>query len=180
MRNSLCLLLSFIPIFLLGQNAGQEYRNYIKSSYDHIIWSGEQYPNSIRGLEIILEDLEEVDYELFEVLSADMKKYKLAKIAGNRMMIIGGIGTTIGLVGLVDLESKRSRQNTNLALLLTAVSIGIGIKGIRRKPNSKRFIYRFTRILNTNNSGKKVEFSMQPKINFGINNSVGLSLYLNF
>lgn len=175
------LILLLLPIFLFSQNKN-EYRKYTRYYFDHINWNGEQYENSIKGLEIILEDLAEVDPVLFEVLNADVKKYKRNRATGRRLMVLGtaaGIGCFVGLGDVLFEEDSDVQAVLLLVGGLASFIVGIG-GGASIKPNSRKFIYNFTQRLNENKLGEKVKFSVRPDFNLGNNSSVGLSFSLNF
>ena len=172
-------ILLLLPMFLFSQNKN-EYRKYTRYYFDHINWNGEQYDNSIKGVEIILEDLEEVDPELFAILNADVQVYKRKRTTGRGLMLLGTAVGAICFVGAADAyNEENSKSGTFLLGGLAAFIVGIG-GGSSMKPDSRKFIYNFTQRLNENKLGKEVKFSVRPEVGFGNNSSIGLSLSLKF
>lgn len=181
MKIKFTLLIFLLPIFLFSQRKS-EYRKYTRYYFNHINWNGEQYENSIKGLEIILEDLEEVDPALFKILNADVKKYKRNRATGRRLMLLGtaaGVGCLIGFGDVLFEENSDTKAVLFLAGGLTSFIVGIG-GGASMKPNSRNFIYYFTQRLNENKLGEKVKYSVRPEIGLGNNFFAGLSFSLNF
>ena len=178
----------FLPVFLFAQNK-KEYREYNRYHFKHIEWNGQTFDNNLRGINMLMEDIEKVDPLLHLILEKDYKKFKSRKRDG-RIIIGTGVLVSSGFMLGIALESlahgddepagmAQKRVDNLLLGSLASLSIGAIVGGIML-PNTRKFIYDFTQRINENTNIRKVKYTLRPDISLGNNSFVGLSFSLKF
>ncbi|MFK8008249.1 MAG: hypothetical protein AB8H03_17965 [Saprospiraceae bacterium] len=171
-----------IPILLSAQK-DKEYKKYIKYYYKNIYWGDRQYDNSIRGVDLLLEDIKKIDTELYSILNEEYEIYNNKKDQANITTGVGiGLGVSFMVLAANDFELFNNNNNNSGAYLVSALLITTGslLIGKSMRPNERKFIFRFTNIFNENTNGEKVIYSIRPAIDLGNYSSLGLSFSLKF
>ncbi len=182
MKTNILLFLFLAIPFLFFAQKDDEYKKYIKYYYKHIEWGDRQYDNSIRGIVLLLEDVEKVDAELHLMLNEEYEIFERNRRQANLITGIGvgtGLGFTLAAASQFELFSDNGNAGTYLIAGVIFTAGGLLI-GKNKRPNERKFMYRFTNLFNENTQGEKVQYSVRPAINLSNNRSLGLSFSLKF
>ncbi|MFT6320767.1 MAG: hypothetical protein ACJAT4_001695 [Granulosicoccus sp.] len=169
-----------IPLLLSAQN-NKEHKQYSNYHFKNIEWGNHQYDNSIRGVILLLEDIEKVDPTLYLKLNEKFETYESNRKRGNRSIGIGAIGGVgFGILALNSYDFYEEKRAVGFLFIGLVIFLGGMIVGKKRKISERKFIYQFTNFFNKNAEGEKVKYSVRPDINLGNNSSVGLAFSVNF
>lgn len=179
--NILLIFFLAIPFFLFAQQ-DDEYKKYIKYYYKNIEWGDREYDNSIRGVVLLLEDVEKIDAELHLMLNDEYEIYEKERLHANIITGVGvgaGLGFTLAAANGFELFSDNNNSGTYLIAGVVFTTVGLLI-GNNKRPNERKFIYRFTNLFNENTQGEKLKYAIRPAIGLGNNRSLGLTFSLDF
>lgn len=181
------LIFVFLPMFLFAQKK-DDYRKYTRFHFKHIEWNGKQFDNSLKGIRLIMEDMETVDPILHKILKTDLRLYKKRKRIG--AVIVGaGIITSTGLMmgGVSEALSHgdgttADKNKVNVYFMSSMITLIATIGGAKvvAGPSSRKFIYSFTQKIKSSAQGTKIKYTIRPDVQLGNNSSIGVSFSLIF
>ncbi len=177
--------LLFTTVLLFGQNPGKETPLYYKKNF--ITWGKYTYTDNLKGLGILMTDLEKVDDKLYKQLLPEYNEMVERQRKGKLIAAIGG-GTGVAFMlhgifsGLIG-RDEGEKWRLNYATLTIGGLVTTGSMIYANTKLVKRFdIIHFANLFNEFAKGTKLRFSLQPQLHFDYGNvwSGGLRLSLGF